>query len=298
MRKMLLVVAALTATLACVLVAWRRDRRLGSRFVNESINPLLVRRGLAGVGHSELGTLEHIGRRSGTRRLTPVHPVVSGEEVRIVVPLGAQSEWARNVLAAGRCRIQLHDEVLELDEPALVPAGPSGTWALPPGSWRMDSGSCICGSTWSSGGLACSTGRPQRRRRSRMSSVMSPPSPQAPARRRRLTWTHQWPFSRRPDRLRRSRDGPRTGNVSSGWAPTVPWRRAGSSLTASSTAKRSRRRAPGGRSVSGHAGADASRPSPLGVRSPRPRPPGRQQPASLRPARGSGSSGTQRRRPR
>lgn len=122
MRKMLLVVAALTATLACVLVAWRRDRRLGSRFVNESINPLLVRRGLAGVGHSELGTLEHIGRRSGTRRLTPVHPVVSGEEVRIVVPLGAQSEWARNVLAAGRCRIQLHDEVLELDEPALVPA--------------------------------------------------------------------------------------------------------------------------------------------------------------------------------
>jgi hypothetical protein len=43
-----------------------------------------------------------------------------------MVPLGTRSEWARNVLAAGRCRLQLHERVYELVEPRLVPAGEVG----------------------------------------------------------------------------------------------------------------------------------------------------------------------------
>ena len=39
------------------------------------------------------------------------------------MPLGMQSEWARNVIAAGQCRVQLHDQVFDLDEPAMVDAG-------------------------------------------------------------------------------------------------------------------------------------------------------------------------------
>jgi len=91
--------------------------------MNEVVNPMLVRRGVAGAGRSEVGTLEHVGRKSGTVRLTPVHPVLTADGVRIVVPLGLQSEWARNVLAAGRCRLQLHDTIYELDRPVLLPAG-------------------------------------------------------------------------------------------------------------------------------------------------------------------------------
>jgi deazaflavin-dependent oxidoreductase (nitroreductase family) len=91
--------------------------------MNERVNPFLLERGLAGGGRSELGTLEHVGRTTGTVRRTPVHPVVSGDTVRIVVPLGLRSQWARNVLAAGRCRLQLHDTVYELDRPVLLPAG-------------------------------------------------------------------------------------------------------------------------------------------------------------------------------
>ncbi|HEX5825261.1 MAG TPA: hypothetical protein VFY18_12455, partial [Candidatus Limnocylindrales bacterium] len=53
---------------------------------------------------------------------TPVHPEPTREGFRIVVPLGMQSEWARNVIAAGRCRMQLHDQVFDLDEPAMVDA--------------------------------------------------------------------------------------------------------------------------------------------------------------------------------
>jgi hypothetical protein len=49
-----------------------------------------------------------------------VHPVPTAEGFRVVVPLAERSEWARNVLAAGHCRVQLQDVVYELDEPVLV----------------------------------------------------------------------------------------------------------------------------------------------------------------------------------
>ncbi|HSK51620.1 MAG TPA: hypothetical protein VLA44_02625 [Clostridia bacterium] len=100
---------------------WRGHRRAGSRFVNDLVNPFLLRRGVPGRSRENLGTIEHIGRRSGIRRLTLVHPVPTDDGFRILVPLGTESEWARNVLAAGHCRMQVGDIVYELDEPALVP---------------------------------------------------------------------------------------------------------------------------------------------------------------------------------
>jgi hypothetical protein len=39
-----------------------------------------------------------------------------------MVPLGAQSQWAHNVVAAGNCRLQLHGQIYELAEPRLIPA--------------------------------------------------------------------------------------------------------------------------------------------------------------------------------
>ena len=60
---------------------------------------------------------------SGIRRLTPVHPEPTPDGFRVVVPLGARSEWARNVIAAGHCRLQLHGQVYELAEPILVSPG-------------------------------------------------------------------------------------------------------------------------------------------------------------------------------
>ena len=68
-------------------------------------------------------TRARFGRRSGIRRLTLVHPVTTEDGFRIIVPLGEESQWARNVLAAGHCRLQVGDLVYELDEPALVDPG-------------------------------------------------------------------------------------------------------------------------------------------------------------------------------
>ncbi len=123
MRRIIVVPVTLAALFGGLAVAWRRDHRLGTGIVNSLVNPFLVVRGLAGSGRSEIGILEHVGRRSGVRRLTPVHPEPIPAGYRIVVPLGGRSQWAQNVLAAGHCRLQLHDEVHELDEPMLVPAG-------------------------------------------------------------------------------------------------------------------------------------------------------------------------------
>ena len=126
MRRIVLIVAAPVALGGIAVgtaVAWRRNPRVGTAFVNSVVNPRLLGRGLAGGGASEIGTLEHVGRRSGIRRLTPVHPERTPDGFRVIVPLGPHSEWARNVLAAGHCRLQLHDVIYDLDEPAMIPAG-------------------------------------------------------------------------------------------------------------------------------------------------------------------------------
>jgi hypothetical protein len=137
MRKLALIAGGLIVAGAGGLVAWRRNPRIGTRFMNEVLNPLLVARGISGAGRSELGTLEHVGRRTGTRHLTPIHPVATEDGFRIVVPLGPKSEWARNVIAAGHCRMQLHDTVHDLDEPVLLAASEIPEIAAPV-AWALD----------------------------------------------------------------------------------------------------------------------------------------------------------------
>lgn len=124
-----LVLALGTAGVCTLLVAWMRCTRIGAGFANDVANPYLVARGMSGSGPSELGTLEHIGRRTGTRRLTPLHAITTDGGFRFAVPLGGRSEWARNVIAAGRARMQLHDEIHELVDPVLL--APSQVPAIP-----------------------------------------------------------------------------------------------------------------------------------------------------------------------
>jgi deazaflavin-dependent oxidoreductase (nitroreductase family) len=121
-RKTIAIIAIATEAIGVAVFIWRRDPRIGSAFVNSAVNPWLLRRGLAGGAHSEIGPLEHVGRKSGIRRLTPVHPEATAEGYRVMLPLGAHSEWARNVVAAGRCRLQLHGQVYELADPRLIPS--------------------------------------------------------------------------------------------------------------------------------------------------------------------------------
>jgi deazaflavin-dependent oxidoreductase (nitroreductase family) len=119
MRRIVGVLGILTAATAAT-EWWRRHRRVGTGFVNRVVDPWLVGHGLVDRARGELGILEHVGRRSGVTRRSPVRPVRMPTGYRIVVPLGGESQWARNVLAAGHCRLQIGSTIVELDEPAMV----------------------------------------------------------------------------------------------------------------------------------------------------------------------------------
>jgi hypothetical protein len=92
-------------------------------FVTERFNPFVVRLGLVGGRRSPWSYLEHVGRISGTVYRTPVLPIVADNHVYVPLAYGVDVNWARNVRAAGHCRMQRHDHVLELDEPTVVGAG-------------------------------------------------------------------------------------------------------------------------------------------------------------------------------
>lgn len=99
---------------------WLRQR------MNTDVNPWLLAHGIPGSANAEIATLEHIGRTSGLARFTPVHPTIRGETALIPVPLGAGSQWARNVVAAGHARLQLHEVLYDLDGPSLIQVAETG----------------------------------------------------------------------------------------------------------------------------------------------------------------------------
>jgi deazaflavin-dependent oxidoreductase (nitroreductase family) len=111
--------AALVAGIYGAVEWWRHNRRAGAGLMNRVVNSWLQRRDLIRASNGELALVEHVGRRTGTVRRTPIHPMPIDGGYRIIAPIGEGSEWARNVLAAGGCRLIVNDEVLELDEPVL-----------------------------------------------------------------------------------------------------------------------------------------------------------------------------------
>lgn len=96
------------------------------RQVNENVNPFLLEHHIAGGAHSEIATLEHVGRRTGTTYHTPVHPTLHDDTLFIPAPLGVGSEWARNVLHAGHARLQFKETLYDLDRPELIPVAETG----------------------------------------------------------------------------------------------------------------------------------------------------------------------------
>lgn len=98
--------------------------------MNETVNPWLMEHGIPGSAKAEIATLEHIGRKSGTTYFTPIHPTFHEETVLIPAPLGVGSQWAHNVLDAGRARLQFHETLYELDRPELITVSEAGL--MPP----------------------------------------------------------------------------------------------------------------------------------------------------------------------
>jgi deazaflavin-dependent oxidoreductase (nitroreductase family) len=67
-----------------------------------SLSRLISDRGWIGIW----GTVEHVGRKSGTKYRTPVAVLSSGDLLIVPVPFGGATQWVQNVLAAGGCGIR------------------------------------------------------------------------------------------------------------------------------------------------------------------------------------------------
>jgi len=74
------------------------------------------------AGHAAFADLEHVGRKSGTVRHTPVRAFRTGNTVIVGLNFGRQSDWYQNIRAAGTCRMRLGGEQLTLGAPTLIPA--------------------------------------------------------------------------------------------------------------------------------------------------------------------------------
>jgi deazaflavin-dependent oxidoreductase (nitroreductase family) len=64
--------------------------------------------------------VHHVGRRSGRRFTTPVNLFRHGDEFVIALTYGADSQWVRNVLAAGAFEVETRGRRIRLVNPVIV----------------------------------------------------------------------------------------------------------------------------------------------------------------------------------
>lgn len=70
----------------------------------------------------------HTGRRSGKEYRTPVNAFRDGDEYVIALTYGADSDWVRNVMAAGSCTLRVRGQRVRLSNPRII-TDPTRRWA-------------------------------------------------------------------------------------------------------------------------------------------------------------------------
>lgn len=66
------------------------------------------------------GILAHVGRKSGRVYRTPVNVFRAPEGFLIALTYGRESEWVKNVLAAGGCELETRGVRYQLNAPTIV----------------------------------------------------------------------------------------------------------------------------------------------------------------------------------
>jgi deazaflavin-dependent oxidoreductase (nitroreductase family) len=91
------------------------------RPMTKLLNPLI--RKFAGRPHFRMAAqIQHVGRRSGRTYLTPASARLNGDVILIPLTFGNQSDWSRNVRAAGGCSVRLNGRNYETAQPQFLSA--------------------------------------------------------------------------------------------------------------------------------------------------------------------------------
>jgi len=101
----------------------QRVARFNRRATNRITRPFAGR--LPGFG-----IVIHTGRKSGRTYRTPINVFRDGNDYIIALTYGAETDWVRNVQAAGGCQIVTRGRRISLTNPRLV-TDPRRQWAPP-----------------------------------------------------------------------------------------------------------------------------------------------------------------------
>jgi deazaflavin-dependent oxidoreductase (nitroreductase family) len=88
-----------------------------ARFNRRITNPMAL--ALAGWAPT-IGTLEHVGRKSGKRYRTPLNIFDTDDGYVILIGYGTESHWVKNVLAGGPATVHKHGKTLQVGNPRVV----------------------------------------------------------------------------------------------------------------------------------------------------------------------------------
>jgi len=93
--------------------------RIAMRPLTRMLNPLM--RKLAGRRHVRMAAqVRHVGRASGRAYTTPAGARVHGDVAVIPLTFGNQSDWAKNVRAAGGCTLRVNGQEYTAAAPEFV----------------------------------------------------------------------------------------------------------------------------------------------------------------------------------
>ncbi len=96
-----------------------------TRFNRRYWNPLFLRV----AGHVPwFAILSHVGRKSGRVYRTPVNSFRNDDAYIIALTYGPESDWVKNVLAAGSCELLTRGRRHRLSDPR-IETDPSKRWA-------------------------------------------------------------------------------------------------------------------------------------------------------------------------
>jgi deazaflavin-dependent oxidoreductase (nitroreductase family) len=115
--KVIAVVISLLAILLAPILLIRFRKRWVAAF-NLAITNRVTSRFAARL--PGFGILTHVGRKSGKLYRTPVNVFRATEGFLIALTYGRESEWVRNVLAAGECELETRHVLYQLSAPTIV----------------------------------------------------------------------------------------------------------------------------------------------------------------------------------
>jgi deazaflavin-dependent oxidoreductase (nitroreductase family) len=133
MQTLLVVLGAIVAVVAVIGVVFVVGMRRRWPFVIQGVRRLstvtnrIVMRS-AGSAGSPNSVVAHVGRRSGRDYRTPVVTARTDDGFAIALPYGPDTDWLKNVLAAGGAVVRVDGEEHAVERPEVVDIDEANHW--------------------------------------------------------------------------------------------------------------------------------------------------------------------------